>query len=71
MLPLVMFLRIWEQDTWNSRTSDKILLMISCSVPPPLHLVVGSWCHEVPLSANIARLMPPWLPFFAPFSASD
>ena len=60
LLPLVMFLRIWEQDTWNSRTSDKILLMISCSVPPPLHLVVGSCatgaakCQYRPADAALA-----------------
>ena len=64
LLPLVMFLRIWEQDTWNSRTSDKILLMISCSVPPPPASSGRFLCHEVPLSANIARLMPPWRQFF-------
>ena len=39
---------------------------------PPTTASSGRFlCHEVPLSANIARLMPPWRPFFAPFSASD
>ena len=39
---------------------------------PPTTASSGRFlCHEVPLSANIAQLMPPWRPFFAPFSASD
>ena len=39
---------------------------------PPTTASSGRFlCHEVPLSANIARLMPPWRPFFAAFSASD
>ena len=39
---------------------------------PPTTASSGRFlCHEVPLSANIARLMPPWRPFLAPFSASD
>ena len=40
-------------------------------IPPPLDLVVGFLCHEVPLSATIGRLVPARAPFFAPFSASD
>ena len=39
---------------------------------PPTTASSGRFlCHEVPLSANIARLIPPWRPFFAPFSASS
>ena len=39
---------------------------------PPTTASSGRFlCHEVPLSANIARLMPPWRPFLAAFSASD
>ena len=32
--PACMNSKMCQRDTWNSRTSDKILLMISCSVPP-------------------------------------
>ena len=47
--------------------------------PPPLDLVVGFLCHEVPLSATIGRLVPARAPFFrtvfsvrsAPLSASS
>ena len=72
LLPLVIFLRIWgarylEFENLRQDTAYDFLLR------PPTTASSGRFlCHEVPLSANIARLMPPpWRPFFAPFSASD
>ena len=71
LLPLVIFFpdlgaRYLEFENLRQDTAYDFLLR------PPTTASSGRFlCHEVPLSANIARLMPPWRPFFAPFSASD
>ena len=58
--------RYLEFENFRQDTAYDFLLR------PPTTASSGRFlCHEVPLSANIARLMPPWRPFFAPFSASD